>query len=260
MPQRHPNQPNRMPNLNGRLALVTGASSGIGASSARALSNAGAHVVCCARRTEALERVVASCPSAEAITLDVTDSEACSRAFSDRPFDIVLANAGMVIGTSGLADGDPSTWSDIIDTNVKGVLNTLHPVLSGMRERGGGHVITIGSVAGRSVYPGGNVYCASKHAVRAIYEGLRVDLAGSGIRFTTVDPGMVETELSVIRYHGDQEQADAVYEGMTPLTPEDVADAVLWAATRPAHVDIGEIVLWPTDQASTTMVTRNNVD
>ena len=129
-----------------------------------------------------------------------------------------------------------------------------------MRERGGGHVITIGSVAGRSVYPGGNVYCASKHAVRAIYEGLRVDLAGSGIRFTTVDPGMVETELSVIRYHGDQEQADAVYEGMTPLTPEDVADAVLWAATRPAHVDIGEIVLWPTDQASTTMVTRNSVD
>ncbi len=246
-----------MHNLNGRLALVTGASSGIGASAARALSDAGAHVVCCARRAEALAAVVASCESAEALTLDVTDSEACASALSDRPFDIVLANAGMVIGTEGLADGDPSTWSEIIDTNVKGVLNTLHPILAGMRERGEGHVITIGSVAGRQVYPGGNVYCATKFAVRAIYEGLRLDLAGSGLRFTTVDPGMVETELSLVRYRGDQDKADAVYAGMTPLEPEDVADAVLWAATRPPHVDIGEIVMWPTDQASTTMVTRS---
>jgi 3-hydroxy acid dehydrogenase/malonic semialdehyde reductase len=246
-----------MQNLTGRLALVTGASSGIGASSARALSAAGAHVICCARRKDALDAVVASCDSAEALVLDVTDSEACAIALSDRPFDIVLANAGKVVGTEGLADGDPDTWSDIIDTNVKGVLNTLHPVLAGMRERGSGHVITIGSVAGRQVYPGGNVYCASKFAVRAIYEGLRLDLSGSGLRFTTVDPGMVETELSVVRFRGDQAKADAVYAGMTPLEPEDVADAVLWAATRPAHVDVGEIVLWPTDQASTTMVTRS---
>ena len=242
--------------LSGRLALVTGASSGIGAAAARALSSAGAHVVCCARREEALAAVISDCPSAEALVLDVKDADACAAALSGRPFDIVLATAGKVVGTEGIADGDPEVWSDILDTNIKGVLHTLHPILDGMRERGSGHVITIGSVAGRQVYPGGNVYCASKYAVRALYETLRVDLVGSGLRFTTVDPGMVETELSIVRYRGDRANADAVYEGMTPLTAEDVADAVLWAATRPAHVDIGEIVLWPTDQASTTMVHR----
>jgi NADP-dependent 3-hydroxy acid dehydrogenase YdfG len=242
--------------LSGRLALVTGASAGIGAAAARALSSAGAHVVCCARREEALEAVVRDCPSAEALSLDVTDGEACAAALCDRPFDIVLANAGMAKGTASLADGDVSDWSQVIDTNVKGVLNTIRPVLSGMKERGSGHVITLGSVAGRQVYPGGNVYCATKFAVKALYEALRIELVGAGIRTTTVDPGMVETEFSLVRFEGDQEKANAAYDGMTPLTPEDVADAILWATTRPAHVDVGEIVLWPTDQASTTLVHR----
>jgi serine 3-dehydrogenase len=246
--------------LKGRLALVTGASAGIGAAAARALSEAGAHVVCCARRREALEAVVSSCPSAEALLLDVTDGEACQSALGDRPFDIVLANAGMAKGNASLMDGDVSDWSQVIDTNVKGVLNTVQPVLNGMKERGSGHVITLGSVAGRQVYPGGNVYCATKFAVKALYEALRVELVGTGLRITTVDPGMVETEFSMVRFDGDKERADALYDGMTPLTPEDVADAILWAATRPAHVDIGEIVLWPTDQASTTLVHRSTTE
>jgi serine 3-dehydrogenase len=242
--------------LSGRTALITGASAGIGAAAARALSGAGAHVVCAARRPDALQAVVDDCASAEALILDVTDGAACSAALSERSFDIVLANAGMAIGAASLADGDVDDWSQVIDTNLKGVLNTLRPVLNPMRERGSGHIITLGSVAGRQVYPGGNVYCATKWAVRAIYESLRVENAGSGIRFTTVDPGMVETEFSLVRFAGDQAKADATYAGMTPLTPEDVADAILWAATRPSHVDIGEIVMWAADQASTTQVHR----
>ena len=145
----------------------------------------------------------------------------------------------------------------MIDTNVKGVLHTLHATLPALIERGGGDVVLLGSVAGRQVYPGGNVYNATKHAVRALYEALRLDTAGKGIRYTTVDPGMVETNFSVVRLKGDQAAADAVYAGMTPLTPEDVADAIAYAVTRPAHVNVGEIVLWPTDQASTRDVRRD---
>ena len=145
----------------------------------------------------------------------------------------------------------------MIDTNVKGVLHTVRAALPPMRARGAGDLVLIGSVAGRQVYPGGNVYNATKHAVKAIYDALRLDEVGSGVRFTTVDPGMVETEFSLVRL-GDRSAADAVYDGMTPLRPEDVADAITFAVTRPPHVNIGEIVLWPTDQASTRDVHRSN--
>lgn len=242
--------------LSGKTALVTGASAGIGAASARALARAGAHVVCAARRPEPLAALVSECASAEALILDVTDSQACAAALASRPFDIALLNAGIALGADALAEGDVEDWSQVIDTNIKGVLNTLRPVLASMASRASGHIITLGSVAGRQVYPGGGVYCATKYAVRAIYESLRIEHVGSGLRFTTVDPGMVETDFSLTRFRGDEERAAAVYANTTPLTPEDVADAVLWAATRPAHVDIGEIVLWPTAQASTTLVHR----
>jgi hypothetical protein len=144
----------------------------------------------------------------------------------------------------------------MLDTNVKGLLHTVRAVAPGMERRRRGDIVLIGSVAGRQVYPGGNVYCASKWAVRGIYESLRIDMAGSGVRITTVDPGMVRTDFSLVRFKGDSERAGKVYAGVEALTPEDVADAVAYAVTRPAHVNIGEIVIWATAQASTTVLER----
>jgi serine 3-dehydrogenase len=144
----------------------------------------------------------------------------------------------------------------MIDTNIKGLLYATRSIVPGMVERGRGHVINIGSTAGHEVYPGGAVYCATKHAENAITQGLRIDLLDTDVRVTTVDPGMVETNFSVVRFHGDRDRAAKVYEGMTPLTPDDVADAVLWCATRPPHVNIDEVIRKPTDQASSTRVRR----
>lgn len=242
--------------LAGRRALVTGASSGIGAASARALAAAGAEVLLAARRRPRLAALASELPGAKVLELDVRDAHAVERALAPFSFDIVLANAGLAHGVGGLAEGSPTDWADMLDTNVKGVLHVLRASLPSMLARGAGDVVLLGSVAGREVYPGGNVYCATKHALRALYQALRVDNSGSGLRFTTVDPGLVETEFSIVRFDGDRERAAKVYQDMRPLQPEDVADAILWAVTRPPHVNVGEIVLWPTDQASTTMVTR----
>ena len=241
--------------LHGRRALITGASAGIGAAAARALSQRGAHVVLTARRKDRLEALAAELPEASARVLDVRDAAAARELCAEAPFDIVLANAGLAQGVAPLQGGDVEGWSTMLDTNVKGVLHVVRAALPAMLERGSGDVVLLGSVAGRQVYPGGNVYCASKHAVRAIYEALRLDCAGSGVRFTTVDPGMVETEFSMVRL-GDAEKAAAVYAGFDALQAEDVADAIAYAVTRPPHVNIGEIVLWPTAQASTTQVHR----
>ena len=241
-------------------ALVTGASAGIGEATARALSAAGAHVLLAARREERIEALAAelgnNSAGARALTLDVRDWPGVAAAVEPHAIDIVVANAGLALGVEPVQDGDPEDWSVVIDTNVKGLLHTVRAVLPGMIERGRGDVVLLGSVAGRQAYPGGNVYNASKFAVRGLYEALRLDLKGTGIRVTTVDPGMVSTEFSGVRLRGDQQRAEAVYEGMRPLTPMDVADAILFALTRPSHVNIGELVLWPTDQASTTLVHR----
>lgn len=244
--------------LEGKRALVTGASSGIGAATVRTLAGLGAEVVLAARRVERLEGLCAEIgEGATARACDVRDAESVAALFDGPPLDIVVANAGLGLGVAPLHEGDVEDWATMLDTNVKGVLHTVRAALPGMRERGTGDLVVVGSVAGRQVYPGGNVYNASKHAVRAIYEALRLDEVGSGIRFTTVDPGMVETEFSLVRL-GDQAAADRVYDGMAPLTPGDVADAIGFAVTRPAHVNIGEIVLWPTDQASTRDVHRSD--
>ncbi len=243
--------------LSGRRAVVTGASSGIGRATARALAAAGADVHLVARREERLLELVeelGACASCSAA--DVRDAEAVSEIFHGQSYDLVVANAGLGKGVAPLHEGDTDDWADMIDTNVKGVLHTARAALPALRAAGHGDLVLLGSVAGRQVYPGGNVYNASKHAVRAIYEALRLDEFGSGIRFTTVDPGLVETEFSLVRL-GDQDAADRVYDGMTPLTPEDVADAIRYAVTRPPHVNIGEIVLWPTEHASTRDVHRN---
>jgi NADP-dependent 3-hydroxy acid dehydrogenase YdfG len=195
-------------------------------------------------------------PGWRALALDVCDSDAVRHALGAERSDIAVGIAGLGLGLGPLDHGSPEDWSTMIDTNIKGLLHTLRAVTPGMRARGRGDLVLLGSVAGRQVYPNGNVYCATKHAVRAIYEALRLDFAGAGLRVCTVDPGMVSTEFSRVRFKGDEDKAAKIYAGMTPLEPEDVADAIAFALTRPAHVNIGEIVLWPTDQASTTQVTR----
>jgi len=251
--------------LAGKTALVTGASSGIGAATARILAANGASVVLAARRIERLADLAGELAAlgapAEVVGVDVRDALAVEEALgapSGRAFDIAVANAGLGLGLAKLPDGDPDDWATMLDTNVKGVLHTIRAALPGMRARGQGDLVLIGSVAGRQIYPGGGVYNASKHAVRALYEALRLDNVGSGVRFTTVDPGMVESEFSLVRFAGDRARAGQVYEGLDALSPADVADAILYAVTRPAHVNVGELVLWPTAQASTRDVARRS--
>ncbi len=243
--------------LDGKTALVTGASAGIGAATARALVENGARVTLLARRRERLDALCAKLPGSDAVVCDVRDADALARALAGRRFDIAVANAGLARGTAPLDQGEPSDWAEMVDTNIKGVLHVVRAVVPAMRAHGRGDFVILGSVAGREVYTGGGVYCATKHAVKALYTGLRLDLAGTGLRFTTVDPGLVETEFSVVRFRGDADKASKVYQGLECLRPADVADAILYAVTRPARVNIGEIVLWPTDQASTTIVKRS---
>ena len=238
--------------------LITGASSGIGAACAEAFAAAGAKLILCARRVDKLTDLVRRIAAeAEVIELDVRDRDAVNAALAGpRDVDVLVNNAGLAAGFGPLHTGDPGHWDRMIDTNVTGLLNVTRAVVPAMAERGRGHVINIGSIAGRETYPNGAVYCASKAAVDRITAGLRMDLLGTGVRVSTVDPGLVETEFSVVRFDGDADRASQVYEGMTPLTGEDVAETVVWIADRPAHVQVAEVVLLPTDQASATRVAR----
>jgi 3-hydroxy acid dehydrogenase / malonic semialdehyde reductase len=247
--------------------LITGASAGIGEACARAFAAVGARLVLAARRADRLEQLSRELHQGHGtdchlLTLDVRDVGIVTRVLDDLPeewaVDVVVNNAGMARGVEPLQEGDPRDWDEMIDTNVKGLLYVTRALVPGMIARGHGHVINIGSVAGRDVYPGGAVYCATKHAVDAITRGLRMDLLGTGVRISTIDPGLVETDFSTVRFRGDVERASSVYRGYTPLTPADVADAVVYVATRPAHVNIDEVILKPTDQASVTMVNRRD--
>jgi len=242
--------------LENKTALVTGASAGIGAATARALHAAGASLVLAARRRERLEALAAELGGARVVELDVRDWPAVFAALEPLAIDICIPNAGLGLGLSPLHESDPDDWSRMIDTNLKGVLHTVRAVAPGMIARGHGDIVLIGSVAGRQVYPRGNVYCATKWGVRALYEALRLDLPQPAIRISTVDPGMVETDFSLVRFKGDAERAAQVYAGVDTLKPEDVADAVRYIVTRPPHVNVGELVLWASAQASTTQVTR----
>jgi 3-hydroxy acid dehydrogenase / malonic semialdehyde reductase len=249
-----------------KTVLITGASSGIGAACARAFAGIGARLVLTARRMERAEALIGELrerhgTESHLVQLDVRDPRAVAATLGDLPakwaeVDVLINNAGLGVGTDKLYQGDTDEWDRMVDTNVKGLLYTTRAVVPGMVERGRGHVINLGSLAGHEVYPGGAVYCATKHAVDAITRGLRLDLLGTGVRVSTVDPGMVETEFSVVRFRGDVEKAKHVYREMTPLTADDIADAVLWCATRPPHVNIDEIILKPTAQASATLVHR----
>ena len=255
-----------MSGLRKRIVFITGASSGIGEACARRFAAEGAALVIAARRADRLESLRpelarAGAAAVLAVPLDVRDpaavADAVERLPADlRPIEVLVNNAGLSRGLEPLHRGDLEDWNEMLDTNVKGLLHADRAIVPGMVERGRGTVIHIGSVAGRQVYPGGNVYCASKHAVRAITDGLRIDLLGTGVRVCSIDPGLVETEFSLVRFHGDREKAGAVYRNLTPLSPDDVADAVLYAASRPPHVTVADMLLFPTDQASATHVHR----
>ena len=253
-----------MHSLRDRVVFITGASSGIGRSCARAFAAQGARLILAARRAERLEEIAAGLKTEHGaailvLKLDVRDPEAVTAAVAGltaewAAIEVLVNNAGLSRGLDKLQEGKLDDWEEMIDTNVKGLLYVSRAVLPGMIERGRGHVINIGSIAGREVYPGGNVYCATKFAVSALTKSMRRDLNGTGVRVSTVDPGLTETEFSVVRFHGDEERAGKVYQGYTPLAPEDIADAVVYCATRPMHVDVAEMLVLPTDQASTMMV------
>jgi 3-hydroxy acid dehydrogenase / malonic semialdehyde reductase len=252
--------------LSGTTVLITGASAGIGAACARAFAASGARLVLAARRRERLETLAAELgevhdTEALIVDLDVRDAASIDRAVAGLPeawreVDVLINNAGLGRGLEPVHEGDPAEWEEMIGTNVTGLLRITRALLPGMIERGRGQVVNLGSTAGHEVYPGGTVYCATKHAVRAITQGLRHDLLETPIRVSSVDPGMVETEFSMVRFRGDRERADAVYAGMTPLTPEDIAEIVLFCVTRPPHINIDNVVVKPTAQASSTRVAR----
>ena len=243
-----------------RVAVVTGASSGIGAASARALAAAGFHVVLGARRMDRLEQVAAE-TGGTALRLDVTD-DASVDAFVDAVVerfgrcDLLVNNAGGALGAESVADADLADWQRMYDINVLGTVRVTKALLPRLLESGDGQVITIGSIAGREPYKGGAGYNAAKHAEAALTRVLRLELLGQPVRVSEIDPGMVHTDFSLVRFKGDQERADAVYAGVEALTAEDVAETVAWVATRPAHVNVDQIVLMPRDQAAAQTVHR----
>ncbi len=253
--------------LENRIVLITGASSGIGAACARAFAGAGARLILVARRGRKLDALAGELTrdlGAVVLTsvLDVRELVAVRRWVRELPeawnaISILVNNAGLARGIAPIHEGEFADWDEMVDTNLKGLLYVTRAVLPGMVARGSGHVINIGSIAGREVYPGGNVYCATKHAVNGLSRAMGIDLLGTGVRVSSVDPGMVETEFSIVRFHGDERRAAHVYDGFEPLHPADVAEAVLFCATRPPHANVREMVLMPTAQASAVHVVRN---
>ncbi len=247
-----------------KIALVTGASAGIGMAIARKLAEADYNLILAARRKARLEQLANDLKvKTHLIELDVRNRSAVEKAIAGLPnewkaIDLLVNNAGLSRGLDRLQEGNPDGWDEMIDTNVKGLLYVSRAVLPGMVERGKGHVINIGSIAGHEVYPRGNVYCATKHAVDAITKGMLLDLVESPVRVSTIDPGLVETEFSQVRFYGDTARAETVYQGYQPLRGEDIAEAVAWVAAQPQHVTIAQMVVLPTAQASATVVNKRS--
>ena len=246
--------------------LITGASSGIGSSCARLFAQAGARLILAARRKEKLQSLADELEQAYQVEtlllpLDVQNFDVVSTAIEGLPadwqsIDVLINNAGLSRGLDKQYEASMQDWEEMIDTNVKGLLYVTQAVVPGMVARGQGHVVNIGSIAARQTYPGGSVYCATKAAVKSLSEGLKMDLLGTPVRVTNIEPGLVETEFSTVRFRGDSDRAQNVYTGMTPLMPDDIADTILFAVTRPAHVNISEVFLMPTDQSSVSLVHR----
>ena len=255
-----------MISLKDKIVLITGASSGIGTSCAQVFAQGGANLILTARRIDRLEALAQQLRgefgiSVHPVQLDVRDRDRVELVFQSLPpewtdIEILINNAGLSRGMEKLHEGSIEDWEEMIDANLKGLLYVSRAIVPGLVSRGKGHIVNIGSIAGRHAYPGGNVYCASKAGVRAISQGLKLDLLGTPIRVSEIDPGLVETEFSVVRFHGDEERAKTVYDGLTPLTPDDVADVVFFCTTRAARVNISEVLLVPTDQATATQVSR----
>lgn len=243
-----------------KTVLITGATSGIGEATARAFAAEGFAVIITGRRAERLQQLKAELKEqygAEVCvaSFDVRDEAMCNATIEALPerfadIDILVNNAGLAAGLEHLNEGSTTDWNAMIDTNVKGLLYISRAVANRMIANGKrGHIVNLGSTAGTQVYENGNVYCATKHAVHALSQGMRIDFLRHGIRVTEIRPGMVETEFSVVRFHGDKNRADGVYKGLKPLTGDDIAEAIVWATTQPDHVHINEIVLTPTAQA-----------
>ena len=252
--------------LKGKIVFITGASSGIGAATALAFAAEGARLLLAARRTDKLAEVAEQAlakgaTAVHTVALDVRDRKAVQKAIEELPaewaqIEILVNNAGLSRGLDKLYKGKIDDWEEMIDTNVKGLLYVTRAVVPGMVERGSGHVVNLGSTAGDLTYPNGAVYCASKAAERAINDGLRQDVLGTPIRVTSVDPGMVETDFSLVRFHGDADRAANVYKGVKPLTPIDVAETIVWVASRPAHVNIARVLMTPVQQANSLLFHR----
>ncbi len=249
------------------LVFITGATSGIGKSTAEIFAKNGHHLIITGRREDRLKEVKQQLEGRYSISVttlcfDIRDPKAVETAIAslsenNKRIDILVNNAGLAAGLSTIQEGTLSHWERMIDTNIKGLLYATKFIASLMINNGKGHIINIGSIAGKEVYPNGNVYCATKHAVDALNKGMRIDLLPHNIKVTAVNPGMVETEFSLVRFDGDADRAKKVYMGLQPLTPEDIAETIFWVANRPAHVNINDIVIMPSAQATATNVNRN---
>ena len=254
--------------LKDKVVFVTGASSGIGAATAMEFAKLGARVLLCARRLDKLkamepELMRAGAAAVFSFELDVRDRDEVEGTLNTLPngwdeIDVLVNNAGLSRGLKKLYEDDVEDWEEMIDTNMKGLLYVTRAVVPGMVKRNRGHVINLGSIAGRMIYPNGAVYCATKAAEAFLSDGLRIDLNGTDVRVTSVDPGMVETDFSKVRFRGDEERAAKTYENIDPLMPEDIADTIVWAATRPAHVQIQTVILTCTAQRNPYVITRKS--
>lgn len=248
-----------------RTVVITGATSGIGEATANLLSKNNFKLILCGRRLDRLESLQKRLSGhTEVLTLsfDVRDKDSVKRAFTSLPeqwksIDVLINCAGNAHGLDPIQTGSVDDWDAMIDINVKGLLYVCHEIIPGMVTRKAGHIINIGSIAGKEVYANGNVYCASKFAVDALTRGMRIDLNAHTIKITSINPGLVETEFSLVRFKGDAEKAATVYKGYDPLKPEDIADVILFTITRPAHVVLADITVFPTAQASSIHVKRN---
>ena len=247
-----------------KIACITGASSGIGLATAKALSAEGYQLILCGRRLERLEALSKELTTdSYLLTFDVRDRNGVEAAFQSLPaawkkIDVLVNNAGNAHGMSPIQDGDPADWDAMMHSNVDGLLNVSRMVIPGMIEHASGHIVNLSSIAGKQVYPNGNVYCASKAAVEALSQGMRQDLNIHGIKVSNVAPGAVNTDFSAVRFKGDQQKVDAVYAGYEPLVAEDIADVIRYIVTAPAHVNIADVTILPKSQASATQILRKN--